>query len=148
MLAQMLVQRGNPARALASFDAAVDRLDPDLDASSFTALLLNRARCLALLGRFSAAQQGYAQALQVARRHRLDALVFNVRQNLAEIELLRGDFEKAHASYLTVAHEERQQAEPAIHWVPRQEPSPLYINCLGCFLAGCLIGRGRLVGRG
>ncbi|MEO8053880.1 MAG: hypothetical protein ABI768_01920 [Acidobacteriota bacterium] len=105
MLAQMLVQRGNPARALASFDAAVERLDPDLDANAFTASLLNRSRCLALLGRFSAARQGYAQALQSARRHRLDALVFNVRQNLAEVELLRGDLGKALASYRAVAAE-------------------------------------------
>lgn len=105
MLAQMLVQRGNPTRALANFDAAVERLDPERDASSFTAGLLNRSRCLALLGRFAAAQQGYAEALQVARRHRLDALVFRVRQNLAELELLRGDFEKAHASYRAVAAE-------------------------------------------
>ncbi len=105
MLAQMLVQRGNPARALASFDAAVERLDPERDANSFTAGLLNRSRCLALLGRFAAAQQGYAQALQVARRHRLDALVFRVRQNLAELELLQGNFEKARAAYRTVAAE-------------------------------------------
>ena len=105
MLAQMLVQRGNPARALASFDAAVERLDPDRDANAFTACLMNRSRCLAMLGRFAAARQGYAQALQSARRHRLDALVFNVRQNLAEVELLRGDPGKALASYRAVAAE-------------------------------------------
>lgn len=105
MLAQMLVQRGNPSRALASFDAAVERLDPERDANSFAAGLLNRSRCLALLGRFVAARQGYAQALQVARRHRLDALVFRVRQNLAELELLRGDLGKALASYRAVAAE-------------------------------------------
>lgn len=105
MLAQMLVQRGNLTRALASLDAAVERLDPEHDANSFAAGLLNRSRCLALLGEFAAAQQGYAQALQVARRHRLDALVFNVRQNLAELELLQGNFEKAHGSYRAVASE-------------------------------------------
>jgi tetratricopeptide (TPR) repeat protein len=105
MLAQMLVQRGNPARALASFDAAVERLDPDRDANAFAVTLLNRARCLALRGRFEAAQQGFAQALRVARRHRLDALVFGVRQGLADLEFLRGDYDRALAGFGMVAAE-------------------------------------------
>ncbi|MGA7989944.1 MAG: tetratricopeptide repeat protein [Thermoanaerobaculia bacterium] len=105
MLAQMLVQRGNLARAIATFDAAIERLDPEHDASSFTAGLLNRSRCLALLGRFSAAQQGYAQALQVARRHRLDGLIFGVRQGLADLEFQRGAYEKALSAFEAVAAE-------------------------------------------
>jgi tetratricopeptide (TPR) repeat protein len=105
MLAHMLVQRGNAARALASFDAAVERLDPERDANAYAVGVLNRARCLALLGRFEAARQGYAHALQVARRHRLEAIVLGVRQNLAELELLRGELEKALASYRAVAAE-------------------------------------------
>ena len=105
MLAQMLVQRGNPTRALVNFDAAVERLDPERDANAFAALLLNRARCLALLGRFEAAQQGFAHALQVARRNRLDALVFGVRQGLADLEFLRGDYGRALAGFGVVAAE-------------------------------------------
>jgi tetratricopeptide (TPR) repeat protein len=101
----MLVQRGQASRALASFDAALERLDPDLDSNAYAAGLLNRARCLTMTGHFEAARQGYAQALQVARRHHLDALVFAVRQNLAELEMQRGDLEKALASYESVAEE-------------------------------------------
>jgi tetratricopeptide (TPR) repeat protein len=105
MLGVILVQRGNYARALAAFDTATERLDPERDANAFAAALLSRARCLSRLSRFEAAQQGFAQALQVARRHRLDALVFSVRQNLAALELLRGNFEKALASYRAVSKE-------------------------------------------
>ena len=35
---------------------SVPTLDPDRDANAFTAGLLNRSRCLALLGRFAAAR--------------------------------------------------------------------------------------------
>lgn len=105
MLGVILVQRGNHARALAAFETATERLDPERDANAFSVALLSRARCLSRLSRFEAAQQGFAQALQVARRHRLDALVFSVRQNLAELDLLRGNLEKAHASYRAVASE-------------------------------------------
>ena len=108
MLAQVLLQRGNPARAVTLYDAAIDRFDPERDANTYSVCLLNRARCLALLGRFAAAQQGYAQALELARRHRLDALVFGVHQNLAELNLLRGDLERALASYGVVAAEADQ----------------------------------------
>jgi tetratricopeptide (TPR) repeat protein len=105
MLASALSQRGDNRRALAAYDAALERLDPDQDASAVAACLLNRSRCLGALGRFEAAKQGFAQALQAARRHHLDALVFGVRQNLAELEMLRGDFEKALASFRAVAEE-------------------------------------------
>ena len=105
MLASALSQRGNKRRALAAYDAALERLDPDQDANAVAACLLNRSRCLGALGRFEAAQQGFAQALQAARRHHLDALVFGVRQNLAELEMLRGDFAKALASFRAVAED-------------------------------------------
>lgn len=105
MLGVILVQRGNHARALAAFDTATERLDPERDANAFAVALLSRARCLAMLSRFEAAQQGFAQALHVARRHRLDGLVFAVRLNLAELELLRGDLERALASYRAVSRE-------------------------------------------
>ncbi|HTS03397.1 MAG TPA: hypothetical protein VMN04_12805 [Thermoanaerobaculia bacterium] len=105
MLGVILIQRGNHARALAAFDTVTERLDPERDANAFAVALLSRARCLSRLSRFEAAQQGFAQALQVARRHRLDALVFSVRQNLAELDLFRGNLEKAHASYRAVASE-------------------------------------------
>jgi tetratricopeptide (TPR) repeat protein len=105
MLGVILVQRGNYVRALAAFDTATERLDPERDANAFAVALLSRARCLSRLSRFEAAQQGFAQALQVARRHRLDALVFSVRQNLAALELLRGNLEKALASYRAVSRE-------------------------------------------
>ncbi|MEO8585718.1 MAG: hypothetical protein ABI584_06135 [Acidobacteriota bacterium] len=103
VLAQVLLQRGNPARALLLYDAAIERFDPERDANTYSACLVNRARCLARTGNIEAAQQGFAQALQVARRHRLDALVFGVRLNLAELDLLRGDLERALASYRAVA---------------------------------------------
>jgi len=103
VLAQVLLQRGNPARALLLYDAAIERFDPERDANTYSACLVNRARCLARIGNIEAAQQGFAQALQVARRHRLDALVFGVRLNLAELDLLRGEFERALVSYRAVA---------------------------------------------
>ncbi|MDL2716298.1 MAG: hypothetical protein PT977_00965 [Acidobacteriota bacterium] len=103
VLAQVLLQRGNPSRALVLYNAAIERFDPERDANTYSVCLLNRARCLARLGRIEASQQGFAQALQVARRHRLDALVFGVRLNLAELDLLRGDLERALVSYRAVA---------------------------------------------
>lgn len=108
MFAQVLLQRGNPARAVTLYDAAIERFDPERDANTYSVCLLNRARCLALLGRFATAQQGNDQALELARRHRLDALVFGVHQNLAELDLLRGDLERALASYRIVAAEADQ----------------------------------------
>jgi tetratricopeptide (TPR) repeat protein len=105
MLGVLLVQRGLHERALAAFDTAVENLDPERDANAFAAALLSRGRCLGILARFEAARQAFAQALQVARHHRLDAVVFGVRQNLAELDLLRGDLTKALASYAAVALE-------------------------------------------
>ena len=105
MLGVLLVQRGSHTRALSAFESAVERLDAERDANAFTVALLSRARCLGMLSRFEAAQQAFAQALQVARRHGLDALVFGVRQGLAELELLHGDLEKALASHRAVAAE-------------------------------------------
>lgn len=105
VLGTILLQNGNHARALAAFDSAIERLDPDRDSNAFVVTLISRARCLGALSRFESARQGFAQALQGARRHRLDALVFAVRQNLAELELLRGDVEKSLASYRAVALE-------------------------------------------
>jgi tetratricopeptide (TPR) repeat protein len=102
-LASNLTKRGEPERAVAAYDAALGRLEAEGDPNTLAVVHLNRARSLALLGRFDAAQQGFAQALQVARRHHLDALVFGVRQNLAELEMLRGDLERALASYRAVA---------------------------------------------
>ncbi len=105
MLASALSQRGDKRKALAAYDAAIERFDPGRDAHAFAAAVLNRGRCHAALGRFEAARRDYAQALQAALRHRLDGLVFGVRQNLAELELLRGDLGKALASHLAVASE-------------------------------------------
>ncbi|HEY3350544.1 MAG TPA: hypothetical protein VGM13_12275 [Thermoanaerobaculia bacterium] len=104
-LASTFSKRGEPQRALAAYDAALGRFDGAGDPNVVAALHLNRARCLAILGRFDEARQGFAQALQIARRHHLDALVFGVRQNLAELDLLRGDLEGALASYRAVAEE-------------------------------------------
>lgn len=104
-LASSYAQRGDKKRALAAHDAAIERFDPERDANTFVVSLLNRGRCHAALGNFGPAQRDYAQALQIARRRRLDGLVFGVRQNLAELDLLRGDFEKALGSWRAVAEE-------------------------------------------
>jgi tetratricopeptide (TPR) repeat protein len=104
-IAISFLQQGNQKRALAAYDAALERFDPEKDANACAVAFLNRGRCHAALGRFDVARQDFAQALQVARRHRLDGLVLAVRQNLAELELLRGDFEKALVSWRAVAEE-------------------------------------------
>lgn len=104
-LASSYAQRGNKKRAVAAYDAAIERFDPEHDANTFVVSLLNRGRCHAALGNFESAQRDYAHALQIARRRRLDGLVFGVRQNLAELDLLRGDFEKALGSWRAVAEE-------------------------------------------
>ena len=106
MLAQ--IARPSAATARARSRASTPRSSASTPSSTqtrYAAPSLNRARCLALLGRLRGGEAGLAQALQVARRRRLDMLVFAVRQNLAELELLRGDFEKALASYIGLAAE-------------------------------------------
>jgi tetratricopeptide (TPR) repeat protein len=105
MLARSHTQRGDRRRAVEAYDAALERLDPDRDANAVAACLLNRGRCLGFLGQFDSAQQGFAQALQVARRHGLDALVFGVRQSLAELDMQRGDLTRALAAYEAIAEE-------------------------------------------
>jgi tetratricopeptide (TPR) repeat protein len=104
-LASSFSQRGEKKRALAFFDAALERFDAGSEPNVVAVLHMNRARCLAALGFFEKASQGYAQSLQVARHHRMDALVFGVRQNLAELEMLRGEHESALASYRAVVQE-------------------------------------------
>lgn len=108
VLAQALLQRGNAARALAQYDVAIEHLDPELDANTYSVCLLNRARCLARVGRIRAAQEGLARALEVANRHRLDAIAFGVRQNLAELHLLSGELESALTAFRAVAAEADQ----------------------------------------
>ena len=103
MLARAHSQRGDGRRALAAYDAALERLDPDKDANAVAACLLNRSRCLGFLGRFDSAQQGFAQALQVGRKHHLDYLVYGVRQGVAELDLLRGELGRALASFTALA---------------------------------------------
>lgn len=96
-------------RALASFDASLELLDAERDATALAAVLLNRAHCLSLLGSFEEARQSLAQALQLTRRQDMEYLAFGVRQGLADLEFLRGDLEKALVSYWALADEADKQ---------------------------------------
>ena len=91
-------QRGNPARAIPLLECAVSRLD-ERDAHVLTAGEINLGHALALVGEHERARSHYARALALARRHDLGYLAFGVRSCLAELDLLRGETERALAAF-------------------------------------------------
>lgn len=112
-LATVLSQRGDESRALAYLGQGLARLDPERDANSLAAGLVNKASTLAHLARYREARATYAQALSVARSNGFTVLIHAVQLGLAELDFLRGDFERALPAYerLSLLARERGYAE-------------------------------------
>ncbi|MHB1045971.1 MAG: tetratricopeptide repeat protein [Thermoanaerobaculia bacterium] len=79
--------------ALHAFDAALERLDPDVDPGPWEAIQQNRAGILMNLGRLSEARSAFGQALELAVRHGLSAAATTVRVNLLNLGLEEGAWE-------------------------------------------------------
>jgi hypothetical protein len=104
-LAGVYSQRGNPARAIPFLESAIAGLGGPDDAHARTAAEINLGRALGLVGAFERSRAVFARALADARRHDLGKLVFGVRIGLAELDLWRGETERALAAFDTLAVE-------------------------------------------
>ncbi len=79
--------------ALHAFDAALERLDPDVDPGPWEAIQQNRAGILMNLGRFPEARTAFGRALELAVQHGLSAAATTVRVNLLNLGLEEGAWE-------------------------------------------------------
>lgn len=95
--------RGDDRAALPLYAAALDLLDPSLDANAWVQTLINRASTLARLGRTGEAHRHYARALSMTLRHGASHQTHMIRVGLAEIEFRRGEWAPALVSWRKLA---------------------------------------------
>lgn len=79
--------------ALHAFDAALERLDPEVDPGPSEAIQQNRAGILMNLGRLVEARVAFGQALELAVRSGLSAAATTIRVNLLNLGLEEQSFE-------------------------------------------------------
>jgi len=80
--------------ALRSFDAALERLDPEVDPGPFASTQQNRAGILMNLGRFAEARAAFGSALELALRSGLMASATAIRVNLLNLGLDEGSYDE------------------------------------------------------
>lgn len=96
-------------QALAAFDAALQRLDPDEDPGPVQSVQQNRAGILMNLGRLGEARGAFGQALELALRSGLSAGATTIRVNLLGLGLEEGSFEEVRTrGEKLVAHCDRE----------------------------------------
>jgi ATP/maltotriose-dependent transcriptional regulator MalT len=108
-LGTLYTQRGNSVRAIPFLESALERMGEEKDAHARTATEINLARAFAFVGDHERSRSTFAQALADARRHDLAYLIFGIRIGLAELDLLRGETDRALASFDTLAAEADQR---------------------------------------
>lgn len=126
-LGTLFLQRGDETRALPYLDHAIEVLDPVEEMRPLTMALNNRGIALSRIGRFDEAKSSFAKALSLARRLDSSAHLLTIRSGLAQIDILRGQYERALKAYTAIADDER-----AAGWTVPAFISDLYIaECLG-----------------
>ena len=83
--------------ALHAFDAALERLDPDVDPGPVASTQQNRAGILMNLGRLAEAREAFGAALELALRSGLMASATTIRVNLLNLGLDEGAYEDVRA---------------------------------------------------
>lgn len=83
--------------ALHAFEAALERLDPEVDPGPVEAVQQNRAGILMNLGRLAEARSAFGQALELAVRSGLSAGATTVRVNLLNLGLEERSYEDVRA---------------------------------------------------
>lgn len=95
--------------ALHSFDAALERLDPEVDPGPVASTQQNRAGILMNLGRLAEARAAFGAALELALRAGLMASAATIRVNLLNLGLDEGAYEDIRArGEKLVAHCDRE----------------------------------------
>lgn len=126
-LGTLCFQRGDDNRALTYFEHAIEVLDPKEDAKQLASTLNNRGQSLMRLRRFDEARISFARALTLARKLNAQAVIQNVRNGLAELELLRGQYDRALRAFSDLSRVAR-----AANWKMEQLFADLYVaECLG-----------------
>ncbi len=96
-------------QALHAFDAALERLDPDVDPGPVESVQQNRAGILMNLGRLAEARTAFGQALELALRAGLSAGATTIRVNLLNLGLEEGSYEEVRSrGEKLVAHCDRE----------------------------------------
>ncbi len=96
-------------QALSAFDAALERLDPNVDPGPAEAVQQNRAGIFMNLGQLNEARTAFGQALELALRAGLSAGATTIRVNLLNLGLDEGSFEDVRSrGEKLVAHCDRE----------------------------------------
>lgn len=99
-LGSVYLQCSDFPRALQYFDHALEALT---DPGVITTALLNRATLLARLKRFDEARAAYARALTLGRKHGFASRLQIIRNGLAQLDFLRGNYGRALDAFRTLA---------------------------------------------
>lgn len=93
------LQKGDEVEALDWFEMAREKLDPEEDVSPLIGCLVNLGVVLANLGRFDDARSTQVEALELSMRHGLTGRARDVRVNLAQLDFLTQNYQRALASF-------------------------------------------------
>lgn len=104
----VLGQRGDDRRALTYLERALARLDPDEDAHTVAAALINQASSLAHLDRFDESRAAYGRARVLTFQHGLRFYGHQVELGLAELDFLMRDWERAFGAFERLAEDARR----------------------------------------
>lgn len=94
---------GDDLRSIPFFERCLEGLDPDVDSNAFGSFQLNLAAALSHSGRHREAKAAFARALVHARRKHLTTTVHRVRNGLAELAFLQGDYAASASAFSKLA---------------------------------------------
>ncbi len=104
-LGTLLLHRGQNVRALQYLDRAADCFDSEQDARFLVPTLNNRAQCLMRLGRFDEARAALAKSMSLCRRFDFRSHLLFVRNDLAELDVHRGHYQRALHAFGNIVEE-------------------------------------------
>lgn len=104
-LGTLLLQRGQNVRALQYFERAAGCFDPEQDAQFLVPTLNNRAQCLMRLEKFDEARAALAKSLNLCRRFGFRSHLLFVRNGLAELDVHRGQYQRALRAFSEIVKE-------------------------------------------
>jgi tetratricopeptide (TPR) repeat protein len=104
-LGTLFVLKGSYDRALHHLDFAVGAINPAKEPERLVVGHVSRGTALAHLGRYDESRGSYARALMLARRLGLKSHLHGVRNGLATLDFLRGQYMRASNAFADLARD-------------------------------------------
>lgn len=121
-LGNVQAMSGQNERAIPYYQRSLEGMDPETDSNAVGSMWLNLAAAYSHSGRPAEARAAFARGLAHARRKHLSTTVHRIRNGLAELAFLEGDFATAANSFSKLA----AQAE-ARGWAEDRLFAELYV---------------------